>query len=94
VETRQVDSRNAPSDAKSDAAFKINLNPSNQLRFAMLTAISMSKAEEIVGHRPDAGRRQPVSRGILTEEQYRRTAADVTTCLGRIFSSTGASTNG
>jgi len=67
--------QNTPGDADN----RTNLNSSTQIRIAMLPGISMAKAGEIVDHRPYASAHQLVTRGLLTEDQYRKIAADVTT---------------
>ncbi len=67
--------KNAPGDSDSRA----DLNSSTQIRLAMLPGISMSKAGEIVDHRPYAHAHQLVTRGLLTEEQYQKIAPDVKT---------------
>jgi DNA uptake protein ComE-like DNA-binding protein len=66
-------------NGSAKSSTKANLNTSTQLRLAMLPGISMSKAGEIVDQRPYSSKRQLVSKGLLTEEQYARIADDVTT---------------
>jgi DNA uptake protein ComE-like DNA-binding protein len=61
-----------------DADNRANLNKSSQIRLAMLPGISMSKAGEIIDHRPYANAHQLVTRGLLTEDEYLKIAADVT----------------
>jgi DNA uptake protein ComE-like DNA-binding protein len=78
---------NAPGGADGSAATdaasgsngdRVHLNTASRSRLATLPGISGAKAGAIVDGRPYAHAHDLVTRGILTEDQYRRIAGDVT----------------
>ena len=64
--------------ATPDPGSRIDLNSASESDLAALPGISNEKASQIIRHRPYSSAQQLVGRGLLSQSQFARIAADVT----------------
>jgi DNA uptake protein ComE-like DNA-binding protein len=64
--------------ATPDPGSRIDLNTASESDLAALPGISNEKARQIISHRPYSSAHQLVGRGLLSQSQFARIAADVT----------------